>query len=297
MGAGFVLLLVSALTSTATAQNRIVFKGTGNLGPGKSVTGLFSINPDGSGLALLTKNGGDRDPAWSPGQSYVAFVREEVSGKRNNQTFTRTLYVMEAKGEANGGRIFAVVTGLGHEPDWSPDGTMILFRMSGSPGSDIAVVSVDVATGAVGTPVKVATTPFYEFRPSWSPDGTRIAFARTLAVPDNGTTAIFVRDLATGNEIQLPFAVSGFNTTPKWSPDGTRIAFSDANIQISVVNADGSSLPQQLTNLSGGVQFPTWSPDGTAIAFPYGGIKKLDLTTGIITTIYSFSANQTDWSP
>ncbi len=287
---GLFILLVLAFTGTAPAQNRIVFSGTGKLGPGKSVSGLFSMNPDGSGLAQLTTNGGDNDPAWSPGQSYVAFVRTTVSGQGNHQTYTYTLYVMEAKGEANGGRIFAVAS-AGFEPDWSPDGTMILFRTL---DYDIAVVSVDVITGAVGTPVKVVATALHEYRPTWSPDGPRIAFAREFG----SGTAIYVHDLATGNEIQLPVPGPGtFNDDPEWSPDGSRIAFAGGdNAQIYLVNADGSSLPQQVTNLSGGVRFPTWSPDGTAIAFPYGGIKKMDLTNGVITTVNSFG-NNPDWSP
>jgi len=198
---------------------------------------------------------------------------------------------MEAKGEANGGRIFPVVQG--NEPDRSPDGTMILFRTAGT--YDIAVVSVDPTTGTVGTPtVIVATALDQEFRPTWSPDGSKIAFARHLA----GTSgeAIYVRDLATGNETQLPVAGSGYDFDPEWSPDGTRIAYDD-KYSIYVVNVDGSNLAQ-LTNPNSqcGVRFPTWSPDGTAIVFSSCGIKKLDLATLVVTTITSFGQNP-DWSP
>lgn len=294
---GLFLLLAFALASHATAQStaRIAFHATGKIWQGKPVSGyqIFSMNPDGSGLAQLTKVSANLNPAWSPAQSYIAFMRTA------NYPADGTLYVMEAKGEANGGRSFAVAQGA--EPDWSPDGTMIVFRRQvqnpdGTHQQDIYLVTVDVATGAVGTPAPLAVTPFSEYRPTWSPDGSKIAFARTLCLPDNCGTAIFVRDLATGNEIQLPFAVQGFNIDPEWSPDGTRIAFADANSQISVVNADGSNLPQRLTNLSGGTRFPTWSPDGTAIAFPYGGIVKMDLATGVMTKLSSIGSNP-DWSP
>jgi len=286
LGAGLALLLASALTSTATAQNRIVFRGNGKFGSGKSVSGLMTMNPNGSGLALLTKDSGsfapaDLDPAWSPGQTHIVFDRRTVSGKGNNQVYTDTIYVMEAKGEINGGRSFAVTQG--YEPDWSPDGAMILFRTR---DYDVAVVSVDVATGAVGTPIKVVATALHEYRPVWSPDGSKLAFARQFG----SGTALYVHDLATGNEAQLATGSNLFDSA--WSPDGTRIAFT-ASTGVYVVNTDGSNL-SQLYN--GSARFPTWSPDGAAIAFSSGGILKIDLATGVITTVSSSGSNP-DWSP
>jgi len=248
------------------------------------------MNADGSGLVQLTQHSFDRDPAWSPGQSYVAFVRQQQVGQGKNVIYTHTLYVMEAKGELNGGRIFAVASD-GFEPDWSPDGTKILFRTL---DSDIAVVSVDVTTGAVGTPVKVVATALHEYRPTWSPDGTRIAFARALS--GNGPIAIFVRDLATGNEIQFPVVGSGSDLDPEWSPDGTRIAFDDT-ANIYVANADGSNLTA-IFNGPGGTKFPTWSPDGAAIAFSSNCIEKIDLATRVVTQIPAkVCGSNPDWSP
>ncbi len=283
-GAGLVLLLAFAFTSTATAQNRIVF---GKFGTGKSV-GLYSINADGSGLVQLTQNtqkSYDKDPVWSPGQSYVAFERTTVSGQGKNVTYTYTLCVMEAKGELNGGRIFAVASGF--EPDWSPDGAMILFRTL---DYDIAVVAVNVTTGDVGAPVKLVTTALHEYRPTWSPDGTRIAFAREFG----SCYAIYVHDLATGSEIQFPVVGDGCDNDPEWSPDGTRIAFDDGS-NIYVANADGSNLTQVFNGGSCSTRFPTWSPDGTAIAFSSCGIKRMNLATGVVTTITS--GTNPDWSP
>ena len=66
-----------------------------------------------------------------------------------------------------------------------------------------------------------------------------------------------------------PAAVEG---APNWSPDGQRIAFEsggggkDANIDIYLMNADGSGL-QQLTRDADWNEEPVWSPDGQRIAF------------------------------
>jgi TolB protein len=59
------------------------------------------------------------------------------------------------------------------------------------------------------------------------------------------------------------------NWTAAWSPDGSQLAFASTrsgNVDIWVVNADGSGL-RQLTTHPGADQTPTWSPNGALIAF------------------------------
>ena len=182
---------------------------------------------------------------------------------------------------------------------------MIVFRRvvqnpDGTHQQDSYVVTVDVAAGTAGAPTPLAITPFGEYRPTWSPDGTRIAFARDVAC--SGCTAIFIRDLATGNEVQLPFGFAGFNSNPEWSPDGTRIAFDGpgpASEDIFIVNIDGTGL-SQISFPNSDEMYPTWSPDGGAIAFQSSGycIVKLNLATGVVTQIPSaVCGHNPDWSP
>jgi TolB protein len=59
------------------------------------------------------------------------------------------------------------------------------------------------------------------------------------------------------------------NFLPAFSPDGTRLAFMtnrDGNMEIYVVNRDGSSL-RRVTRHPGNDSTPTWSPAGNQIAF------------------------------
>jgi len=293
------LVLISAfpLGQNVSAQtpSRLVFH-AGVLVQKKHVTyeQLFSINPDGSGLTQLTSaNASSSTPAWSPGQQYIAFGRSGIT-------------VMEAKGETYGGRSFVV--GVGNEPDWSPDGTMIVFRKTiryaDGYHDDLYIVSVNALAGTAGTPVFFAPNGF---RPSWSSAGTKIAFKRYDDAVQN--SAIIVRDVATGTELAIS-AGPGYNDTPSWKPDGTQIAFAygaptvpTASRGIYVANADGSNIRQLtfLNNTAGGEAFPTWSPDATELAFRNDisgtrALYKMNLLSGPVTLLRQ-PGNAPDWAP
>ena len=67
------------------------------------------------------------------------------------------------------------------------------------------------------------------------------------------------------------------DTEPDWSPDGTKIAFTrrcwhsddkyDTDLEIYVMNADGSGQHNVTRRRSSDDESPAWSPDGTKIAF------------------------------
>lgn len=104
-------------------------------------------------------------------------------------------------------------------------------------------------------------------QPAWSPDGTQIAFARLNLSTSN--TDIWVMN-ADGTGAHGVFTASGGSDfgQPNWSPDGTRIAFADTSAaQILVGNADGSGVPQDISNTTAHDGFPNWSPDGTRLVF------------------------------
>ena len=95
--------------------------------------------------------------------------------------------------------------GRRERPDWSPDGTEIVFNASAepSPTQNIWTIHPD------GTGLTQLTTYDEEhqatFHPTWSPDGAHILFSHSPSGPD-GTGDLFVMDRDGAN--QHPIAIT-----------------------------------------------------------------------------------------
>jgi Tol biopolymer transport system component len=154
-------------------------------------------------------------------------------------------------------------------PQWSPDGSKIVFMSSRSPDGTDAMnayrtyniwrVSAD-GTGLV--PLTRATASGADsLEPQWSPDGSKIVFASsrkldgTDAMNANFTYNIW-RMSADGTGL-VPLTTATANGAdslePQWSPDGSKIVFNSSRkldgtdastptYNIWRVNADGTGL-------------------------------------------------------
>ena len=95
---------------------------------------------------------------------------------------------------------------------------------------------------------------------------TKIAFVSNR----DGNNEIYTIDPVFGTLTRLT-TNSASDLFPALSPDGTKIAFasdrSGGNLDIYVMNADGSGTPTQLTNNAAHDFQPEWSPDGKKIVF------------------------------
>ena len=137
-------------------------------------------------------------------------------------------------------------------PDWSPDGSRIVFSSDFGDWIDICVMNAD---GSGQT--RLTYGPGYESSPDWSPDGSRIAFSL-----EADTHHIYVMNADGSGQTILTYDPADRDPMyldPAWSPDGSRIAYTYLGIDsgqpggIYVMNADGSGK----TRLSDG-DYPSW---------------------------------------
>ncbi len=123
-----------------------------------------------------------------------------------------------------------------------PAGNELIYR-TGDTTPGIYAIRAD-GTGAPRLLTLALGVAKYDYdSPAVSPDGTSIVFVRYVdSVPG---TRLFVLDLATGSERQLPVPDGAFPRNAVFSPDGKQVAYGlslgDATFTAVVAPADGSS--------------------------------------------------------
>ena len=155
-----------------------------------------------------------------------------------------------------------------HHPDWSADGTRVVFEREDTEEGDVDIWVMN----ADGSGQTRLTNEDGGSSPSWSPDGSKIAFA---SAPEDGLGFdIWVMN-ADGSDPE-PLTNDEFDDDqPAWSPDGSKIAFisdrddplAEGMYDIHVMDADGGNRVNVTNSVDVHDIQPTWSPDGTKIAW------------------------------
>ncbi len=157
----------------------------------------------------------------------------------------------------------AIRSAVASEPQWSTDGSMLMFNSPLGEGGLWAVP----ASGGFPTALNVrtgGTTFLGSAQPEWSPDGKWLSYVSTKS----GTPELWLSSIADGRERQLT-NLGGRIGSYTWAPDGSAIAFSDdklGNHDIWTIRiADG-----HLRRLTTGPLLevsPTWTPDGRQVVY------------------------------
>ena len=248
---------------------------------------------------------GDRQPAFSPDGSSLAFVR--------NPTFwTGEIYLLPLTDRSAPAGEPKRLTSDGKNvgsPAWTPDGQNIVFwsERAGTPGlwkvsiasgepqrlaafganassptislqgnrlayadsfwdTNIWRMEMPLATRQPIPPAQLISSTRLDSEPDISPDGKRIVFSSSRS---GGAAEIWVCDREGSNAVQLTSFGQGHSGSPRWSPDGRRIVFDsrpEGPSDIYMVSAEGGA-PRRLTTEASEDIVPTWSRDGRWIYF------------------------------
>lgn len=233
-------------------------------------TGVFNIlavGENGVVRRTLTQGGNAFGARYTPDGDRIVFYRTVATSP---QTASH-VFVMDFDGSnlidlsARAGGSYS-----DSHPDWSPDGSRIVFvrtPRAGAPelwtmnpnGSAKLLVRLSPATGIAGD---------YSPSPRWSPDGGRIAYsavprARTAGAPLY--PSIFVVNTDATGERQLTDN-DLINTAPVWSPDGSQIAWAAKDF------LNRQNWHAWIMNASGTDQRPFLAPPG---GDPNNGIQPI----------------------
>ncbi len=197
------------------------------------VDGLNLSSRDGSVVNLMASENdhfGVDQSVWSPDGQLLAFLRYEHD--RTEDIYTGNIYIISKDGHMV--HQLTSVTTCAQKPQWSPDGSKILYTSFEAGNWNIYAVNVDRSE-----PVKLTESEGDEYDAQWSPDGSQIVFISlegVYGIPELSTTALFIMNSDGSNLRPLINSPEIFVSSPAWSPDGQFITYFAVNYRTDEAN-------------------------------------------------------------
>jgi len=142
------------------------------------------------------------------------------------------------------------------DPDFSPDGSQIVFCLIKGQAQTLYLVNAD-GTGL--TEISLG------FDPSWNPVEDKIAYT--------SNNQIYIMNSDGTGKTQL--TTENSNANPAWNPDGTKISYTyyeGGKASIWTMNSDGTGKTPLTTSSDGESSLPSFSYDGLKIVYVKGPI-------------------------
>ena len=232
--------------------------------------------PSGPMRPMITGLHEDFQPVWSPRGRWIAYHSHRSATPTVLYTgpgTTDDIWLRPVAREEGAPAVELRLTDATHEvgpPDWSPDGTRVLFTAqlpNGGRGRSYAgIVTIDTITGRSTGQARIPPGPIPSAETAaWSPVFDEIAIQ---AMEGPGRHAIWIVRANGANPRRLVQYETHTYSGVDWTADGKTIVYSaivDGRLQLFAIPAAGGR-PTRITHDEWNVLHPTVSPDGRLVA-------------------------------
>jgi Tol biopolymer transport system component len=225
---------------------------------------IHTINVEDMSRIVVTNDSGFEGSAdWSPDGRYILYHSDKPEVGRNGNF---DIYIADVDGANIDRKTKATAKDL--DPSWSNNGNRISYVSYVEGNADIYEIDVDsedVAFLTSGSQSDISPDSSYKYEEM---SGKVITYHSIYNDAMGATNVYRMNKDGTGN-IQLTNSL-GNDASPQWSTQTGKILFDsnrDEDLEVYVMNADGSDQLNLSNDSSRDDTFPSWSHDGKSVVF------------------------------